>query len=241
MQKLITGLHHFQSHIFQSQKELFDRLSQGQEPEALFITCSDSRINPNLITSSEPGDMFIIRNAGNIIPAYTPTGGGEAGSIEFAVGALGVKDVIVCGHSQCGAITGLLHPEKVKELPMVSAWLQHAETTRRIVKENYPHLKDEELMSVAIQENVLAQIENLKTHPIIAARLAQGLINLHGWVYKIQTGEVFSYDSKKGQFTPLTDLKYMSDERRPTLKSNLISNVTVQNQLTSGASMSTSE
>ncbi|MBU6454769.1 MAG: carbonic anhydrase [Cyanobacteria bacterium REEB67] len=221
MEKLITGLHHFQSHIFQSHKELFSRLALGQAPEALFITCSDSRINPNMITDTKPGDLFILRNAGNIIPAYNPLSGGEAGTIEFAVGGLGVKDIIVCGHSLCGAMSGLLNPDQVEHMPLVKAWLQQAEATRRVVRDNYSNLSDVELLSVAIQENVLAQIENLKTHPAVASRLSQGALTIHGWVYKIQTGEIFSYDPKNGQFCPLTDAKIVPEAARPKMNTQV--------------------
>jgi hypothetical protein len=110
MQKLITGVHDFQNRVFDKHRELFERLSQGQNPEALFITCSDSRINPNMITQTEPGDLFILRNAGNIVPPFGATNGGEAGTIEFAVSALGVRDIIVCGHSLCGAMKGHIRP-----------------------------------------------------------------------------------------------------------------------------------
>lgn len=207
MQKLITGVHHFQSEVFESHRELFERLSKGQNPEALFITCSDSRINPNLITQTNPGDLFILRNAGNIIPPFGAANGGEAGTIEFAVAALGVKDIIVCGHSHCGAVKGLLKPEHLSELPSVSAWLSHAQATSRIIKENYSHLNlnEEQLVNVAIQENVLVQIENLKTHPCVAARLARGALNLHAWTYKIETGDVFSYDQSTGQFSAIQE------------------------------------
>ncbi|HNB15679.1 MAG TPA: carbonic anhydrase [Candidatus Obscuribacter sp.] len=223
MKKLITGLHHFQSHVFQSQKELFERLAQGQTPDALFITCSDSRINPNLITNTQPGDLFILRNAGNIIPPYGAANGGEGGTIEFAVSALGVKDIIICGHSACGAMKGLLNPEQLDELPVVKAWLSHADATRRIVKENYEldKLEDDEVLSIAIQENVLVQIENLKTHPSVAAGLARGQLNLHGWAYKIQTGEVFTFNPKEGQFLPLTEVNYVREKRRPKLNSGV--------------------
>lgn len=217
MQKLITGMHHFQSKIFLSHKELFERLAHGQNPDALFITCSDSRINPNLITQTNPGDLFILRNAGNIIPPYGAANGGEGATIEFAVAALGVKDIIVCGHSLCGAMKCLLHPEELHDLPTVSAWLCHAEATRRIVKENYSNLTDDQLLDVAIQENVLAQLENLRTHPVVAACLSRGELNLHGWTYKIETGEVFSYQPEEGQFLPLTEVPAGTERRRPKL------------------------
>lgn len=214
MEKLLTGLNHFRSHIFESHKELFERLAHGQTPDALFITCSDSRINPNMITQTMPGDLFILRNAGNIVPPYgAAPGGGEAGTIEFAVAALGIKDIIICGHSACGAIKGLLDPDSLEELPLVKQWLSHADATRRIVKDNYKDVEGERLLSVAIQENVLVQIENLKTHPVVAAGLSRGTLRLHGWSYKIQTGEVFSYSSEQGQFLPISEVK-MADENR---------------------------
>ncbi|MBX9770695.1 MAG: carbonic anhydrase [Candidatus Obscuribacterales bacterium] len=217
MLKLITGLHHFQSEIFLSHKELFERLAHGQNPDALFITCADSRINPNLITQSNPGDLFILRNAGNIIPPYGAANGGEGATIEFAVTGLGVKDIIVCGHSLCGAMKGLLHPEELRDMPTVAAWLSHAEATRRTVKENYSNLNDEQLLNVATQENVLVQLENLRTHPAVSARLSCGQLNLHAWTYKIETGEVFSYQPDEGQFLPLTEVPAATERRRPRL------------------------
>lgn len=200
MQKLIEGLHHFQQSVFGTQQELFERLSQGQSPETLFITCSDSRINPNLLTQTQPGDLFILRNAGNLVPPYSSIAGGEAATIEFAVRGLKVRDVIICGHSHCGAMDGLLHPEKTQDFPALKRWLDHAEVTRRVVEELYPSKTPDELLNVATQENVLAQMENLRTHPSVAAALAAGHIRIHGWVYKIETGEIFGYHPEKRQF-----------------------------------------
>lgn len=205
MEKLVRGIHKFQNDCFSSRQDLFERLAKGQSPEALFITCSDSRISPTLITQTQPGDLFILRNAGNIVPPHRASNGGEAATIEYAVLALGVKDIIVCGHSHCGAMKGLLHPEDLKDLPAVASWLSHAETTRLIIKENYPDLSDKARLTTAIEENVLVQLENLRTHPAVAARLAKGELHLHGWVYKIETGEVFNYDPEQGQFTSITD------------------------------------
>jgi len=203
MQKLIEGLHHFQQSVFGSQQELFQRLSRGQAPETLFITCSDSRINPNLLTQTEPGELFILRNAGNLVPPYGAQSSGEAATIEFAIQGLSVKDVIICGHSHCGAMDGLLNPPDPADFPALSRWLQNAEVTRRIVREVYQNRPGTDLLNIAIQENVLAQMENLRTHPSVASRLAQGKIRLHGWVYKIETGEIFSYDPQAGQFLPI--------------------------------------
>lgn len=197
-----------------SHKELFQRLAKGQSPDALFITCADSRISPNLITQTNPGELFIMRNAGNIVPPFGAANGGEGATIEFAVAGLGVKDIIVCGHTLCGAVSGLLMPEQLNGLPALSAWLSHAEATRRIIKENYSNLDEEQLLNVATQENVLVQLENLRTHPSVAARLSRGELNLHGWTYKIETGEVFAYSADVGQFLPLTESKPAIEVRR---------------------------
>lgn len=203
MQKLIEGIHQFQKENFRPLQGLFEQLSKGQNPETLFITCSDSRIDPNLLTRSKPGDLFILRNAGNIVPPHGAANGGEAATIEFAVAALGVKDIIICGHSHCGAMKGLLQPETVAPLPAVSSWLSHAETTRRIVCDNYRHLEGDRLVTATVEENVLVQLENLRTLPSVASRLVRGDLHLHGWVYKIETGEVFAYDFTNGQFVPV--------------------------------------
>lgn len=210
MQKLIQGIHQFQEENFRPLQGLFEQLSKGQNPETLFITCSDSRIDPNMLTRSQPGDLFILRNAGNIVPPHGAANGGEAATIEFAVAALGVKDIIICGHSHCGAMKGLLQPDIVSPLPAVSAWLSHAETTRRIVRDNYQHLDGDLLVTATVEENVLVQLENLRTLPAVASRLVKGDLHLHGWVYKIETGEVFAYDFNNGQFVPVA--MYQPDE-----------------------------
>jgi carbonic anhydrase len=205
MQKLIEGIHRFQVNDFLPLQKLFEQLAKGQNPETLFITCSDSRIDPTLLTKAQPGDLFILRNAGNIVPPHGAGNGGEAATIEFAVAALGVKDIIICGHSHCGAMHGLLHPEKVASLPAVSAWLSHAEMTRRIMRENYGHLDGDRLLTATVEENVLVQIENLQTLPAVGSRRVRGDLRLHGWVYKIETGEVFAYDGGNGQFVKLAE------------------------------------
>jgi len=203
MQKLISGIHQFQDAISGTQRELFKRLAEGQSPDALFITCSDSRIVPNLITQTQPGDLFTLRNAGNIVPPHGAGSGGEGATIEYAILALGVKDIVVCGHSHCGAMAGLLNPSSLEGLPQTGAWLRHAESTRRIVKDNYTHLKDNALLTATVEENVLVQLENLRTHPAVAAGIRTGKLGLHGWVYKLETGETFAYNPESGQFEPL--------------------------------------
>lgn len=201
MQKLVQGIHSFQDNLFGAQRELFERLAQGQTPDALFITCSDSRVNPNLITQTEPGELFILRNAGNIVPPHQTATGGEEATIEFAITGLGIRDIIVCGHSHCGAVNALLAPDGIRDsMPALCCWLKNADAARRIVREKYSDLTQEQLLNVAIQENVLVQLENLRTHPAVAKALAQEALNLHGWVYKFETGQVFGYDPQQGQF-----------------------------------------
>lgn len=204
MQKLVQGIHRFQSEHFVENRDLWSTLSRGQSPETLFITCSDSRISPNLLTGTAPGELFIIRNAGNIVPP-AGVGGGEAASIEFAVAGLKVKDIVICGHSLCGAMKGLLDPKKVEGLPALQKFLEHAKATKKIVDEKYAHLDTEARERVAVQENVLVQLEQLRTHPLVAERLQRGDLRLHGWVFKIETGEVFAYQPKENTFAPLQE------------------------------------
>jgi carbonic anhydrase len=202
MQKLVDGIHRFQKDIFCSQAQFFQRLVDGQQPLALFITCSDSRIDPNMLTQTRPGELFIMRNAGNIVPPYgAATSSGEAATIEYAVGMLAVEDIVVCGHSHCGAMNALLHPEQTASAPAVQAWLRHADATSRIVRENYGHLQDgHALLTATVEENVLVQLENLRTHPAVLAALGRKRMRLHGWVYKFETGQVFAYDGETEQF-----------------------------------------
>ena len=207
MQKLVEGIHKFQGESFGQDQKLFETLATGQNPLALFITCSDSRIDPNLLTQTKPGELFIQRTAGNIVPAYGSVFAGEACTIEYAVMALGIKDIVICGHSHCGAMAGLLDPASLEKMPAVKAYLQHAEATRRIVEENYEHLKDPaKRLALTVEENVLVQLESLKTHPSVAAALGRGDLKLHGWVYKFETGEVFAYTPEKNAFLVLEDI-----------------------------------
>lgn len=216
MRKLIEGLQHFMHTVYEGERDLFAHLAEQQQPEVLFITCSDSRISPHLITQTKPGELFVIRNAGNIVPGYHANiDSGEAATIEYAVAALGVKDVIVCGHSNCGAMKGLLNPEALASLPIVARWLNHADTTRRIVRESFAHLDGDALLDATIEVNVLAQVANLQTHPSVAARVAAGKLNIHAWVYDIPKGEVRAFESETGTFVRV------SEETRPTNGANV--------------------
>lgn len=216
MRKLIEGLDDFKAY-FTANRELFEQLSHGQKPRVLFITCSDSRIDPNLITQTDPGDLFVIRNAGNIIPPYGAANGGEGAAVEYAIHALGIEQIVVCGHSHCGAMKGLLHLNKLQEdMPLVYDWLKHAEATRRLIKENHKGRSDEELLEIATAENVLTQIENLETYPVIHSRLYQGKLKIYGWIYHLETGEVLAYDAESRSYlAPQSQLEFDSEGLRP--------------------------
>lgn len=203
MHKLISGFREFRHGHYAENREFFEHLAtKEQKPVALFITCSDSRINPNLLTQTEPGDLFLIRNAGNIVPPHG-FAGGEAATIEYSVEVLGIRDIVVCGHSQCGAVQAMLAGDKVAHLPNVRAWCHHAEAARRIVQHKYRDLEPAELAVVATQENVLMQIDNLSTHPSVAVRLAAEEMRIFGWYYDIGAGQVWQYDESNRRFAPL--------------------------------------
>jgi carbonic anhydrase len=212
MTKILDGVRVFQNHVFGTKEDLFRRLGKGQSPLVLFITCSDSRINPNLLTQTEPGELFILRNAGNIVPPYGTAAGGEEATIEYAVTALGVRHIVVCGHSGCGAMRGLLEPHSLEALPAVARWLVHAQAVVPRVRES-GHQPDvparepvsEEHLRRAIAENVLLQCEHLKTHPAVAAAVAGGKLQLHAWVYHFETGDVEAHDGAAGRFVPLAE------------------------------------
>lgn len=200
MEKLIKGIHHFTNEIFATKRELFENLARGQNPDVLFITCSDSRVDPQLITQTDPGDLFMVRNIGNLVPVCSAGENGTGAAIEYALAVLKVKHIVICGHSHCGAMRALLDPEGLSELPSVCDWLGYAHETRRIINENYSHLDYEQQLNIAVQENVLVQLENLRTHKHVAAALDSGKLDVQGWVYKIQTGDVFIYNPDKSQF-----------------------------------------
>jgi carbonic anhydrase len=205
MQKLIDGVRAFREEQFAENRAFFERLAaRTQQPIALFITCSDSRVHPNLITQTEPGELFLLRNAGNIVPPHG-AGGSEAATIEYSLEVLGIRDIVVCGHSQCGAIHALVTGEALANLPEVRTWCRHAEATRRIVERKYGNLSNAETMAAAAQENVLVQMNHLSTHPPVAARLATHELRVFGWYYDIAEGLVWQYEQSLGRFVPLRD------------------------------------
>lgn len=208
MEKLIAGLHKFRQDELGAYQELFHRLSrEGQNPHTLFITCSDSRVLAELITQSQPGDLFVVKNVGNIVPPANVTGStnSTAAAIEFAVQTLGVSDVVVCGHSLCGAMATLLGGLPQKEsMPHLREWLEIASPVRQLIERDYKHLVDFDARTTAAgEENVLFALENLHTYPIVTERLAAGTLRLHGWFFKIATAEMFAYDPASQQFQPI--------------------------------------
>jgi carbonic anhydrase len=203
MKQLIEGIKKFRSDVFPEHSGLFSKLAAGQTPQALFITCADSRIVPDLITQTKPGDLFICRTVGNLIPPHGQGDGSVASAIEYAVTALKVSNVIICGHSDCGAMKALLHPEATENLPQTRSWLRYGEAAREVVRSSGLAMTDSEQLSALVEENVVTQLEHLKTHPSVAARLARGNLQLYGLVYSIQNGEITSYDSVTDRFVPV--------------------------------------
>ncbi|MFF9479582.1 carbonic anhydrase [Streptomyces sp. NPDC014733] len=186
MPDLMDGVANFRRDVFPAKAGLFARLATEHRPTTLFIGCSDARVVPELITQSEPGELFVIRTAGNLVPAHSPTADGTAASIEFAVRVLGVTDVIVCGHSGCGAMTALAEGHDLSDAPQVASWLRHADASvARAATAEGP--ADVEAL---VWANVSAQLRNLATHPSVARALAERRLTLHGWVFDIASGSV---------------------------------------------------
>lgn len=206
MEHVVTGFVSFRKRIFPKHRELFVELANGQKPEVLFITCSDSRIDPNMVTQTNPGDLFIIRNAGNIVPPHTRTAGGVTASIEYAVAVLGVAHIVVCGHTHCGAMGGALNPAALEGLPHVRDWLELSRAAVEVVKHAHGGALGKEHLRAVTEQNVLVQLAHLRTHPTVAARLATKEIQLHGWMYEIETGELLAHDESKRRFEPLDEV-----------------------------------
>jgi carbonic anhydrase len=194
VEKLLGGVSRFQKEVYPENQDLFEKLALGQRPEALFITCADSRIDPCLLTQTKPGELFICRVIGNVVPPYPDLIGGVSATIEYAVGVLRVPMVIVCGHTDCGVMKGALNPEALTAYPNVAAWLRFVR-----IDERGTDPSPEFLLRLA-EQNVVAQLDNLRSHPTVAARLKDGDLALHGWVYHIGTGSVTAYHEETRQF-----------------------------------------
>ncbi len=203
--KIAAGVVRFQHDVYTKRQRLFRELAFGQSPEALFITCSDSRIDPNLITQTDPGELFICRNAGNIVPPHSSHTGAMTASIEYAVGALKVPHIIICGHTHCGAMSGALHPETLDKLPHVREWLSHAKAAELIARESGEGLSEEAKLDLLTKENVLLQMAHIKTHPYVAAAVSSRRVEIHGWVYDIASGEVLAFDEARRDFIPVSE------------------------------------
>ncbi|WP_121118899.1 carbonic anhydrase [Croceibacterium ferulae] len=192
-----SGVARFQDHVHKQQQELFRTLARdGQTPKYLMISCADSRVVPELITQANPGDLFVCRNAGNIVPPFAVKNGGVSSTVEFGVMALGVTEIIVCGHSDCGAMKGMFNAEALDAMPNVKAWLAHSEPAFEVVKECYGHLDKDGQVAALTQENVAIQLVHLQNHPSVAAGLAAGRLQLHGWVFDIESGKIKALDHK---------------------------------------------
>ena len=203
LQQIVEGFLHFHHEVFPQQKDLFKKLATAQRPRAMFIACADSRIVPELITQSAPGDLFVTRNVGNVVPPYGEMNGGVSTAIEYANLALGVQHIIVCGHSDCGAMRAVLNPQSLGKMPTVKAWLRHAEVAKSMLQDHCNCTTEADSMHALTEENVIAQLQHLRTHPSVASRIANGQLFIHGWVYNIETSQIKAYDAELGHFLPL--------------------------------------
>lgn len=205
MDKLVRGVHRFRRNVYEPNRTQYQKLVDGQQPHTLFIACSDSRLALEAMTQCEPGDLFVLRNAGNLVPPFGAERGGTAATVEYAVAGLRVPHLVVCGHTGCGAMRALLEPATLDDLPETARWLQHAEATRRIIDVRNGHPTFDARWDATVEVNVLIQLENLRTHPAVAAALAHGTLDLYGWVFDLRTGEVRNYDPVRGAFVPLPE------------------------------------
>lgn len=205
MPRFAAGVVHFETEVYPGKRALFERLADGQSPDALFIACSDSRVETAMITQTEPGELFICRNAGNIVPPYSEQTGGMTASIEYAMEVLEVPHVVICGHTGCGAMAGAMQLDSVAHLPHVSRWLGYARAAVAVVEAAGAELDEAARMRRLIEENVLLQMQHLRTHPAVAARVATGRLSIHGWVYDIAGGHVFAYDEPHRAFVAVSE------------------------------------
>ncbi|POR52158.1 carbonic anhydrase [Paraburkholderia eburnea] len=203
---LLDGVDEFTHQVFPGNQELFRSLAYSQAPHTLFITCADSRVSPEMITQARPGELFVCRNIGNIVPAYGEMLGGVSAVVEFAVMALNVKQIVLCGHTDCGAMKGLASGgTATADMPTVTAWLRNAEAARSVVQTR--GLDENQIVQALVEENVRLQLTHLRTHPAVAARVAQNQLQLQGWVYDIGQGTVAIFDDTRGRFESLGEAR----------------------------------
>lgn len=205
MERVIAGVQKFLNEIAPEKLDEFRALALSQKPEVLLITCSDSRIVPGLIMQGVPGLVFVVRNAGNIVPPAGTAISGEAATIEYAIRALNIKNVIICGHTNCGAMQGLLNRPSVKEMPLVDEWLHYAQPSLDAVcaKHHQQHETGEVAIEELVCQNVLTQLANLKTYSFVSDAINAGRLGLHGWVFQIETARFLRYDTADAKFVPL--------------------------------------
>lgn len=210
--QLLEGVAKFRDVIFPERRDQFALLAAGQQPHTLFITCADSRVVPEMITQTDPGDMFVCRNIGNIVPAYGEMLGGVSAIVEYACTALGVRHIVVCGHSDCGAMKGLLQADDptLHRMPTVASWLRSAEAARSVVEARFPDIEGAEKVQALVEQNVRLQLQHLQTHPAVAARMADHTLTLHGWMYDIENGAVLTLDEADGVVRPIEAPRHIS-------------------------------
>ena len=201
--RIAQGVRKFQSEIYPAQRELFERLQRGQDPLGLFITCADSRVNPNLVTQTDPGEIFIERNPGNMVPPNVEFVGGVTAGVEYAMLVLKVPVIVVCGHTDCGVMKALLDPGAVHGMPGVQHWMSHGNAARERMLQELSYARKEEQLQRLTEYNVLQQIENLMTHPSVRKRTRYGEIEIRGWVYDIGDGSVREFNPSTGKFENL--------------------------------------
>ena len=203
LEQLKNGVRRFRAEVYPGQADLHARAAiEAQRPHTLFIACADSRVDPIEITQSGMGEVFVTRNIGNLVPAYGEMLGGVSAVIEFAVKSLRVKHIVVCGHTDCGAMKALLKPDSTKDMPTVTSWLTNARAALSVAETL--HTKSEwrrELLSVLTEENVLLQLQHLKTHPSVAGAMAMGELTVSGWLYDIGKGQVSIAEDGQRKFT----------------------------------------
>ncbi len=200
LSRIIQGVSRFQRDVFPSQREMFERLRGRQDPLALFVTCADARVVPNLFTQTDPGDIFIERNPGNMVPPYVEFVGGVTAGVEYAMLALKIPVIVVCGHTDCGVMKALLSPELANGMPGVQKWMSHGLTACERMLRRYKDANETEQLKRLTEYNVLEQIENLKTHPSVEARLQAGEVEIRGWVYDIGDGSIREANPRTGEF-----------------------------------------
>ncbi len=207
MSDILSGANSFSQEIFKKKREKYiDLVKNGQHPKALFIGCSDSRVVPNLITNSDPGDLFVYRNVGNFVPPFSPEVEfhGTAAAIEYAVSHLKVSNIIICGHSHCGAIKGVYNRDKldIDSMAHLIKWLELGERAKNIVEKiaSKQCLSFEEKLKHTEQISVIFSMQNLLTYPRVAKKVANGDLSIRGWYYKIETGEILYYSEEEMEF-----------------------------------------